>query len=155
MDLNLKGRVAVVTGGSLGIGRAIAEELAGEGVEVVIAARNAERLAAVAKEVGAGRPGRVLAVAGDMTDPADIARVMAEARVAFGRIDILVNNAGASPMGRIAETADETWQKSLNLKLMGYVRAARDVLNGAGAASSTSSAARATSRAPPIWRAGR
>jgi 3-oxoacyl-[acyl-carrier protein] reductase len=127
MDLNLKGRAAVVTGGSMGIGRAIAAELAAEGAGVMIVARNAERLDAAAREMTeSGR--RVLACAGDMTQPDDVARVMQAARDAFGRIDILINNAGASPMGRIADTPDATWEKSLTLKLMGYVRCARDVL---------------------------
>ncbi|QCK88205.1 SDR family oxidoreductase [Phreatobacter aquaticus] len=128
MDLKLTGKVAVVTGGSLGIGRAIAAELAAEGVDVVIAARDAARLEAVAAEISAETGRRVVAAAGDMTNPADIARVMEAARQAFGPIDILVNNAGASPMGRIADTADAVWEKSINLKLMGYVRSARDVL---------------------------
>lgn len=128
MDLNLTGKVAVVTGGSLGIGRAIAAELAAEGTNVLIVARNPERVEAVAAELSRESKGRVLACAGDMTQPDDIARAMEAARQAFGRIDILVNNAGASPMGRIAETPDATWEKSLNLKLLGYVRCARDVL---------------------------
>ncbi len=128
MDLNLKGKAAVVTGGSLGIGRAIAEELAGEGADVMIVARDAARVDAVAREMAARGGGRVLGCAGDMTRPDDIARAMQAARAAFGRIDILVNNAGASPMGRIADTPDATWEKSLSLKLMGYVRCARDVL---------------------------
>jgi 3-oxoacyl-[acyl-carrier protein] reductase len=127
MDLNLKGRAAVVTGGSMGIGRAIAAELAAEGAGVMIVARNAERLDAAAREMTeSGR--RVLACAGDMTQPDDVARVMQAARDAFGHIDILVNNAGASPMGRIADTPDATWEKSLTLKLMGYVRCAREAL---------------------------
>lgn len=130
MDLNLAGKAAVVTGGSIGIGRAIAAELAAEGVDVVIVARNAERLDATANEIAKKSGRRVIACAGDMTSPGDIARAMDIARKAFGRIDILINNAGASPMGRIADTADATWEKSLNLKLMGYVRCARDVLPG-------------------------
>jgi 3-oxoacyl-[acyl-carrier protein] reductase len=128
MDLKLTEKVAVVTGGSLGIGRAIATELAAEHANVVIVARDAERLEATARDISRETGRRVIACAGDMTKPDDIDRVMAAARAAFGRIDILVNNAGASPMGRIADTADAIWEKSLNLKLLGYVRCARDVL---------------------------
>jgi len=128
MDLKLAGKVAVVTGGSLGIGRAIAAELAAENANVVIVARDADRLAAAAQDIGQKTGGRVLACAGDMTQPAAIAKAMATARNTFGRIDILVNNAGASPMGKIADTADSIWEKSLNLKLLGYVRCAREVL---------------------------
>jgi NAD(P)-dependent dehydrogenase (short-subunit alcohol dehydrogenase family) len=130
MELNLGGKVAVVTGGSLGIGRAIAEELAGEGADVVIVARDAGRLDAVAGELCARGGGRVVACAGDMTKAADIDAAMEAAHRTFGRVDILVNNAGASPMGRIAETLDAAWEKSLLLKLMGYVRCARAVLPG-------------------------
>ncbi|MCP1763511.1 SDR family NAD(P)-dependent oxidoreductase [Bradyrhizobium japonicum] len=128
MDLNLGGKVAVVTGGSIGIGRAIAAELAREQAHVVIVARDAERLAASAQEMSRDTGRRVIACAGDMTKPDDIARAMATAREAFGRIDILVNNAGASPMGRIAETPDAIWAKSIELKLLGYMRCARNVL---------------------------
>lgn len=130
MDLNLTGKAAVVTGGSIGIGRAIAAELAAEGADVVIVARNAERLEAAAREISKESGRRVIACAGDMTQIADVAKTMDAARKAFGRIDILINNAGASPMGRIADTPDATWEKSLNLKLLGYVRCARDVLPG-------------------------
>jgi 3-oxoacyl-[acyl-carrier protein] reductase len=128
MDLNLAGKVAVVTGGSLGIGRAIAAELAAEHADVVIVARNPERVDAAAKQISDASGRRVIGVAGDMTRLEDIERAMDAARQAFGPIDILVNNAGASPMGRIADTPDGIWEKSLNLKLMGYVRCARAVL---------------------------
>lgn len=130
MDLNLAGKVAVVTGGSLGIGRAIAAELAAENADVVIVARDPDRVEAVAKLISEASGSRVIAFAGDMTRPGDIEKAMDLARRAFGRIDILVNNAGASPMGRISDTLDSVWEKSLNLKLMGYVRCARDVLPG-------------------------
>lgn len=127
MELNLKGRVAVVTGGSLGIGRAIAGELAAEGADVLIVARNADVLDASARDLSAEHGGRVIAYAGDMTKPDTIDGAIAAARSAFGRIDILVNNAGASPMGRLDATPDEVWEKSLNLKLLGYMRCARAV----------------------------
>jgi len=128
MELNLAGKSAVVTGGSLGIGRAIAAELAAEKVDVLIVARDAARVEAAAGELSRETGGRVVGCAGDMTQPTDIVRAMDAARHAFGRIDILVNNAGSSPMGRIADTPDATWEKSLNLKLLGYVRCAREVL---------------------------
>jgi NAD(P)-dependent dehydrogenase (short-subunit alcohol dehydrogenase family) len=130
MDLNLTGKAAVVTGGSIGIGRAIAAELAAEGADVLVVARNAERLAAAAQDISKASGRRVIACAGDMTQPYDVAAAMDAARKAFGRIDILINNAGASPMGRIADTPDAIWEKSLNLKLLGYMRCARDVLPG-------------------------
>ncbi len=128
MDLNLSGKVAVVTGGSMGIGRAVAAELAAENANVLIVARNPERVEATARDLSATGRGRVVAFAGDMTLPGDVEKAMAFARSTFGRIDILINNAGATPMGRIADSADAVWEKSLNLKLLGYMRCARDVL---------------------------
>ncbi len=128
MELNLKGKAALVTGGSMGIGRAIAAELAAEGASVMIVARDAQRAEEAARELSAGGSRAVRAFAGDMTRVADIEQAVTATRAAFGRIDILVNNAGSSPMGRIAETADATWEKSLTLKLMGYMRCARLVV---------------------------
>ncbi|MFZ2737900.1 MAG: SDR family NAD(P)-dependent oxidoreductase [Burkholderiaceae bacterium] len=128
MNLNLREKVAVVTGGSLGIGRAIASELAIEGVKVLIVARDSERTELAAHELSIESGTTVLASAADMTKPLDIERVMNAARSAFGRIDILINNAGSSPMGGIVDTPDAIWEKSLNLKLLGYMRCARNVL---------------------------
>jgi 3-oxoacyl-[acyl-carrier protein] reductase len=128
MNLDLAGKSALVTGASLGIGKAIAMELAQEGVNIVINARNAERLAATAAEISAATGMRVVAEAGDMAVAADVLRVVERVRSEFGRIDILINNAGSSPAGRIEEVSDETWLKSLTLKPMGYVRCARAVV---------------------------
>jgi NAD(P)-dependent dehydrogenase (short-subunit alcohol dehydrogenase family) len=97
---------------------------------VLIVARDAERLAAAAQEISKQTGRRVVACAGDLTQPGDVEKAMDAARQAFGRIDILVNNAGASPMGRIADTPDSIWEKSLDLKLLGYMRCARNVLSG-------------------------
>lgn len=128
MNLNLGGKTALVTGASLGIGRAIAAELAQEGVNVVVNARDGERLAAVAGAIANATGARVVAAAGDMSVAADVTRVVDHARHEFGCIDILINNAGSSPAGRIHDVSDETWLKSLTLKPMGYVRCARAVI---------------------------
>jgi 3-oxoacyl-[acyl-carrier protein] reductase len=125
MELGLRGRRAVVTGGSLGIGRAIARELAAEGVEVAIIARDATRLEAAAAEITRETNTRVVAIPADLTDPTALEAAMTAAQAALGHVDILVNNAGATPMGRIGEMDDATWMKSINLKLMGYMRCAR------------------------------
>jgi 3-oxoacyl-[acyl-carrier protein] reductase len=125
MELGLRGRKAVVTGGSLGIGRAIARELAGEGVEVAIVARDAARLEAAARAIARESGTRCVPLGADLSDAAQLERAMAEAERALGRVDILVNNAGATPMGRIGDTPDAVWMKSIALKLMGYVRCAR------------------------------
>jgi NAD(P)-dependent dehydrogenase (short-subunit alcohol dehydrogenase family) len=127
MHLNLEGRTALVTGGSMGIGLAIARELAAEGASVLISARNADRLQSAADEVTRGSTRKVIPLPGDMSKPEDIARVVETATREVGRIDILVNNAGSSPMGRLHDSDDAVWMKSLNLKLMGYMRCARAV----------------------------
>lgn len=128
MDLGLRGKTALITGASAGIGRAIAEELAREGVQVALVARNRDKLEQAAGEIAAVYGAAPVALPGDMGLPDDIARVLAGAKQALGRIDILINNAGSSPSGRIGDTDDATWMKSINLKLMGYARCARGVI---------------------------
>jgi 3-oxoacyl-[acyl-carrier protein] reductase len=130
VDLKLTGRKAIVTGGSMGIGRAIAAELAAEGVDVAIVARNEERLVAAAQEIANASGREVIACPGDLGTPEGVESAIAAAQEALGHIDILINNAGASPMGRLLDTPDAVWAKSLNLKLMGYVRCARAVIPG-------------------------
>jgi 3-oxoacyl-[acyl-carrier protein] reductase len=130
MDLGITGRNAVVTGGSLGIGRAVAAELAAHGVNVVIVARNEERLRAAAAALSGPAPGRnesgrVIPIAADLSRADEIERMTHAARMALGRIDILVNNAGSSPASGLVDTPDSVWQSSIDLKLMGYVRCAR------------------------------
>ncbi|MEQ9639993.1 MAG: SDR family NAD(P)-dependent oxidoreductase [Alphaproteobacteria bacterium] len=128
MDLGLEGKVAFVTGGSLGIGKATAAELAGNGVNVAIVARDANRLARVADELSSNDGGKVIPIAGDMSRLDEIERCFAEAKSKLGTVDILINNAGSSPAGRLQDVADEDWVKSFNLKFMGYVRCARTAL---------------------------
>ena len=127
MDLNLRGKAALVTGASMGIGRAVAAALAAEGADVAIVARDADRLRTAARELGDAAARMVVPIAGDMGLAEDIDRVVGRARDELGRIDILVNNAGSSPMGRIHDTDDAVWRKSIDLKLMGYVGCARRV----------------------------
>src|ERR1039458_5006158 len=109
MDLELKGKVAIVTGGSQGIGRATALRLAAEGASVVIAARGRELLDQVAGEIRAAG-GSVAAVQADVSRAEDCARLVAEALKAFGRLDILVNNAGTSATGEFESGTDDIWQ---------------------------------------------
>ena len=125
MELGLRGRTAVVTGGSLGIGRAIARELAMEGVTVAIIARDAARLEAAARAISAESGMPCLPVAADLTDAVALSAAISQSQAKLGHVDILVNNAGATPMGRIGDLDDATWMKSINLKLMGYMRCAR------------------------------
>lgn len=130
MDIDLKGKSALVTGGSLGIGKATALYLAQHGANVAIVARDPKRLDEAARELQRNAGGKIAALPGDTSKAADIARVVAETDKQFGKIDILINNAGASPAGRIQDITDETWAYSFELKFMGYVRSARAVLPG-------------------------
>ena len=128
MDLQLDGKVALITGASKGIGRQVAEHLANEGADVAITARTAGPLEVAAKEITAvtGRP--VLALTGDMSIQDDVQRCVDAVLRRFARIDILVTCAGSSPGGLLEELTDDQWLASLNLKFMGYVRSVRAVI---------------------------
>lgn len=124
MDLGLKGKVAVVTGGTEGIGKATALKLAQEGANVAICARRKELLDRVAADI-ARTGSEVLAFQADMTKSADIERFMEAVIERYGRIDILVNNAGTSSRGPFLEVSDATWSEDLELKVFGAIRCAR------------------------------
>jgi 3-oxoacyl-[acyl-carrier protein] reductase len=128
MDLELSGKVALVTGASKGIGRAVAEQLAAEGADVVITARNAQPLEQTAREIEAGARGKVVPMAGDMSKAEDVNRCVAATLARFGWIDILVTCAGSSPGGLLEDLTEDQWFSSLNLKFMGYVRSVRAVI---------------------------
>jgi NAD(P)-dependent dehydrogenase (short-subunit alcohol dehydrogenase family) len=124
MDLGLKDKVAIVTGGTQGIGRATALRLAEEGASVVIAARGRELLDRVALEIRAAG-GKVAAVQADVSRAEDCVRLVAEAVQALGRLDILVNNAGTSATGEFEAVSDAIWQADFDLKLFAAIRLAR------------------------------
>jgi NAD(P)-dependent dehydrogenase (short-subunit alcohol dehydrogenase family) len=128
MDLGLAGKVALVTGGSKGIGKAVAKGLAQEGAKVAICARTQADLDATAAEIGRLTGGEVFAVAGDLTRPADAPKIVDATASHFGRIDILVNNAGAAPGGLLLDLSEDDWQAALQLKFMGYVRCMKAVI---------------------------
>lgn len=128
MDLGIAGRVAIITGASRGIGRAVAERLCREGANVALCARNRETLAEAQRALEALGGGRVLAVEADLTEPAAAERVVEAALAAWGRIDILVNNAGAARGMPFDELTQELWLENLQLKLFGYLGMARLVL---------------------------
>jgi len=109
MDLGLRGKVAMVSGASRGIGRAIAVELAAEGCRLSLCARGKEGLDQVAREVQ-GRGADVLALAGDVTHESDAQRWVEETRSRFGQVDILVNNVGGSRPGGNLSASREDWQ---------------------------------------------
>jgi 3-oxoacyl-[acyl-carrier protein] reductase len=122
MDLGLKGKVALVTGGSKGIGKAVARGLAEEGAKVAICARTKHELDAAVGDLSKTTGGEVFSVAGDLTREADVKKIVEATMGRFGRIDILVNNAGAAPGGLLLDLKEEDWQAALQLKFMGYVR---------------------------------
>ena len=114
----LEGKVAIVTGGSRGIGAAIAALLAERGAAVVVSARDADRLNAAVKDLEA-TGGAVAAVAGDVSKREDAERVVETARERFGRLDILVNNAGITRDGLLLRMKDEDWDRVLEVNLRG------------------------------------
>jgi len=128
MDLGLKGKTALVTGGSKGIGRAVAKTLAAEGARVVICSRDARVLKQAAADIERETGGRVETVPGDLSQHSEVSRVAADALTRLGRLDILVNNAGAIKGGDFLATPDEEWLNGWSLKLLGYIRMAREVL---------------------------
>jgi NAD(P)-dependent dehydrogenase (short-subunit alcohol dehydrogenase family) len=124
MNLELNGRVALITGGSQGIGRATALRLAAQGAKVVVAARGRDAIdAAVAAITAAG--GSAVGVSADVSRAEDCERIVAEAVKAFGRLDILVNNAGTSSTGEFESVTDDAWREDLELKLFGAIRLSR------------------------------
>ena len=127
MDLELGGKVALVTGGSKGIGRACAESLAAEGCQIAICARGPEALEAAAREL-ARRGATAITISADLSEETSASRVVAEVIRHFGRLDILVNNAGAIRDGGFLETALSVWEHDWRLKLMGYIRMAQAAL---------------------------
>src|ERR1700742_4465355 len=122
MDLKMKGKTALVTGASEGIGKAIALAFAKEGVDVAICARRKEPLEATAAEIARATNRRIVAIPADLTKPADAENFVKQGHAALGRVDILVNNAGSSPGGTMEFLTEEHWAQSLQLKFMGYVR---------------------------------
>ena len=128
MELGLEGKIAIVTGGSKGIGRSTALALAREGADVSICARGMEDLEDAAAEIRAATGRRVIAVRADMGDPGDIANLVSATVAELGGVDILVNNAVNSTAAPFMELADEDWYNHINVKVMGYVRCSREVI---------------------------
>jgi 3-oxoacyl-[acyl-carrier protein] reductase len=125
MDLGLRGKVAVITGASKGIGATTARGLAAEGVDVMLAARSEEMLGAVADELVRDYGVRAEICAADLTAPDGADTVIAAAVAAYGRVDIVVTSAGASQGGLFWEIPDQVWEDSLALKFMATVRTLR------------------------------
>ncbi len=128
MEFGLKGKIAVITGGSSGIGKAIALLLTKEGAHVAICGRDPEKLRAAAGEIKKMGGEEPFAVQADVRRLIDIKSFVRQVIERYGRIDILVNNAGAMIPGAIDRLTDETWQDSIETKVFGFMRFIREVL---------------------------
>lgn len=131
MDLQLDGKAAIVTGGSRGIGKAIARELALEGVDVAIVARDTATLESTAKELAQETGRRILPLVADTGDDGSVRAMVGEAAAALNRLDILVNCAakpgGQGPVPKLADITNNLFWDDMNVKVMGYLRCAREV----------------------------
>ena len=125
--MQLKDKVAIITGGGRGIGRAIAIAYAVEGARIVIAARSTEQLDEVAREI-TEQGTEVLTVPTDLRINADVENLVQKTVDRFGRIDILVNNAGVNPRGLFLDSTDEEWEQGWQINVMGVVRCCRAAL---------------------------
>jgi 3-oxoacyl-[acyl-carrier protein] reductase len=125
MDLGISGRVAIVSGGSRGIGRETVREFLEAGVKVMTCSRHAEELEATCRELAQETGGEVRSIVADMTNPEDIRKLVDETVKTYGTVDILVNNAGTMYSGRFEELTEEGLQRQLDTKLFGWMRAIR------------------------------
>ncbi len=125
MDLGIKGRAAIVTGASRGIGRETARQFLEEGVRVMICGRNAATIEQARSDLARQTGGDVHAVVADMTKEVDIARLVDAARQKFGTVDILINNAGQMYSGRFDVMTDAGLKEQFETKIFGFLRAIR------------------------------
>src|SRR6185503_20187108 len=127
MDLGLKDKVAIITGGSIGIGLAVAEGLAQEGVHVALCARNEARAVEAAQQITAKYGVKAIGVKADVSQTDDIAHFVAQIEETWGGVDILINNAGTGSRETILEAPDEKWQYYWDLHVMAAVRLSRSL----------------------------
>ena len=128
MDLELKGKVAVVTGGSEGIGYAVARTFAREGADTLICARSEDALTKAARSIEQESGRKCVGVQADVTQPGDIRRIREAAAEHFGGADFLINNAGTGTNETIMQAQDEKWQHYWELHVMAAVRLARELV---------------------------
>jgi gluconate 5-dehydrogenase len=127
---SLAGRSALVTGGSKGLGKAMARGLAEHGADVMISSRHENELAAAANEIRDGATGRVEYAVADMTDPRQTAKLAETATARLGKIDIVINNAGSNVPQPLDETTDEAWDQIMELNLSSCMRLSRALVGG-------------------------
>jgi 3-oxoacyl-[acyl-carrier protein] reductase len=130
MDLGLRGRIALVAASSRGLGRAIAEELAEAGADLVMCARGEDALREAASHIERTSGVRVLALPADLADPSAVDRVIDEAMRAFGRVDVLVTNTGGPPAGPFESHSREAWDEAVRQNLGSVLNLTRPVLAG-------------------------
>jgi NADP-dependent 3-hydroxy acid dehydrogenase YdfG len=120
MNENIRGKVIVITGASSGLGEAAARRLSAEGATVVLGARRTERLASLSRELGTKR-GKSLVVATDVTNRAQVQKLVDSAVETFGRIDVLINNAGVMPLSPLANLKVDEWDRMIDVNIKGVL----------------------------------
>ena len=120
MNENIRGKVIVITGASSGLGEAAARRLSAEGATVVLGARRAERLGSLSRELGI-RGGKSLVVATDVTDRAQVQKLVDSAVETFGRVDVLINNAGVMPLSPLANLKVDEWDRMIDVNIKGVL----------------------------------
>jgi len=128
MELGLTDKVAIVGGGSKGLGRACALGLSREGARVALCSRTAEPLARAAKEISDETGSEVLAVPGDLSRYEDIKSLISRTTDHFGRLDILVNNSGGPPAGSAQDSGEDLWEQAVQMSLLFFVRMSREAV---------------------------
>ena len=124
MELRLKGKIAVITGGSRGIGKGIARGLAAEGCRIVVVARGREALDETVKEISESGA-KILGLSFDITLKQDVFQLRDKVLEKFGRIDILINNAGGNRRNLFENTTDQDWQDIIDLNLLSHIQVSR------------------------------
>ncbi len=125
MDMELNNKIAVITGGSIGIGLAVAEALAKEGVHLALVARGEDRLKQAAADIARKYGVQAVGFGADVAKAQDIAAVLTGVEKTFGAVDILINNAGTGSNETVMDASDEKWQYYWDLHVMAAVRLCR------------------------------
>lgn len=128
MDFGLKDRVAIVTGASGGLGKAVAMELAAEGVSVIVSSRNLDLLETAAREIRETTGSPAIAIPADVTKEADVSRLFLDVKQELGRIDILVANAGGPPAGYFTDFSTQDFRDAVELNLISTISMCREAV---------------------------